>query len=148
MLGEETSRNPQAYRRGHLDITILNKIRAAKERKQNNKNITYLRTVSTVEARVTNEPWRFLTDVLKDITVVLLDNCYVTCIRNSVMAEYFNQNTKYYRVKLPQPLQEQRWLDKKWLYILPTNLATLENQLVLFSFCQNYRHKTECGTQW
>ena len=31
MLGEETSRNPQAYRRGHLDIIILNKIRAAKE---------------------------------------------------------------------------------------------------------------------
>ena len=31
MLSEETSRNPQAYRRGHLDITILNKIRAAKE---------------------------------------------------------------------------------------------------------------------
>ena len=31
LLGEETSRNPQAYRRGHLDITILNKIRAAKE---------------------------------------------------------------------------------------------------------------------
>ena len=31
LLGEETSRNPQAYRRGHLNITILNKIRAAKE---------------------------------------------------------------------------------------------------------------------
>ena len=31
LLGEETSGNHQAYRRGHLDITILNKIRAAKE---------------------------------------------------------------------------------------------------------------------
>ena len=31
LLGEETSRNHQAYRRGHLDITILDKIRAAKE---------------------------------------------------------------------------------------------------------------------
>ena len=32
LLGEETSGNHQAYtRRGHLDITILNEIRAAKE---------------------------------------------------------------------------------------------------------------------
>ena len=31
LLGEDTSRKPQAYSRGHLDITILNKIRAAKE---------------------------------------------------------------------------------------------------------------------
>ena len=31
MLGEETSENHQAYRRGHLDITILNEIKAAKE---------------------------------------------------------------------------------------------------------------------
>ena len=31
LLGEETSGNHQAYRRGHLEITILNKIRAAKE---------------------------------------------------------------------------------------------------------------------
>ena len=30
-LGEETSGNHQAYGRGHLNITILNKIRAAKE---------------------------------------------------------------------------------------------------------------------
>ena len=29
LLGEETSGNHQAYRRGHLYITILNKIRAA-----------------------------------------------------------------------------------------------------------------------
>ena len=44
LLGKETSGNHQAYRRGHLDITILNKIRAAKEcgrnyvRKYFNKN--------------------------------------------------------------------------------------------------------------
>ena len=31
LLGEEISGNHQAYRRGHLDITILNEIRAAKE---------------------------------------------------------------------------------------------------------------------
>ena len=31
LLGEETSGNHQAYRRGHLDITILNEITAAKE---------------------------------------------------------------------------------------------------------------------
>ena len=31
MLGEETSGNHQAYRRGHPDITMLNEIRAAKE---------------------------------------------------------------------------------------------------------------------
>jgi len=31
LLDEETSRNHKAYRRGHLDITILSKIRAAKE---------------------------------------------------------------------------------------------------------------------
>ena len=31
LLGEETSGNHQAYRRGHLDITILNEIKAAKE---------------------------------------------------------------------------------------------------------------------
>jgi len=31
LLGEETSRNHKAYRRGHLDITILSKISAAKE---------------------------------------------------------------------------------------------------------------------
>ena len=31
LLGEETSGNHHAYRRGHLDITILNEIRAAKE---------------------------------------------------------------------------------------------------------------------
>ena len=31
LLGEETSRNHQAYRRGHPDITILNEIRAAAE---------------------------------------------------------------------------------------------------------------------
>ena len=31
LLGEETSGNHQAYRRGHLDITILNEIRTAKE---------------------------------------------------------------------------------------------------------------------
>ena len=31
LLGEETSENHQAYRRGHLDNTILNEIRAAKE---------------------------------------------------------------------------------------------------------------------
>ena len=31
LLSEETSGNHQAYRRGHLDITILNEIRAAKE---------------------------------------------------------------------------------------------------------------------
>ena len=31
LLGEETSGNHYAYRRGHLDITILNEIRAAKE---------------------------------------------------------------------------------------------------------------------
>ena len=31
LLGEETSGNHQAYKRGHLDIKILNKIRAAKE---------------------------------------------------------------------------------------------------------------------
>ena len=31
LLGEETSGNHQAYRRGYLDITILNEIRAAKE---------------------------------------------------------------------------------------------------------------------
>ena len=31
LLGKETSGNHQAYRRGHLDITILNEIRAAKE---------------------------------------------------------------------------------------------------------------------
>ena len=31
LLGEETSGNHQAYRRDHLDITILNEIRAAKE---------------------------------------------------------------------------------------------------------------------
>ena len=30
LLGQETSGNHQAYSRGHLDITILNKIRAAK----------------------------------------------------------------------------------------------------------------------
>ena len=31
LLGEETSENHQAYRRGHFDITILNEIKAAKE---------------------------------------------------------------------------------------------------------------------
>ena len=31
LLGKETSGNHQAYRRGHLDTTILNEIRAAKE---------------------------------------------------------------------------------------------------------------------
>ena len=31
LLGEETSGNHQAYRRGHPDITMLNEIRAAKE---------------------------------------------------------------------------------------------------------------------
>ena len=31
LFGKETSRNHQAYRSGHLDITILNKIRPAKE---------------------------------------------------------------------------------------------------------------------
>ena len=29
LLGEETSENHQAYKRGHLDITILNEIRTA-----------------------------------------------------------------------------------------------------------------------
>ena len=49
LLGEETSGNHQAYRRGHLDITILNEIRAAKEcgRKQIrnylNKNTLFLK---------------------------------------------------------------------------------------------------------
>ena len=31
LLGVETSGNHQAYRRGYLNITILNEIRAAKE---------------------------------------------------------------------------------------------------------------------
>ena len=31
MLDEETSGNHQAYRRGHLDVTILNEIKATKE---------------------------------------------------------------------------------------------------------------------
>ena len=35
LLAEETSGNHQAYWRGHLDITILNEIRAAKECSRN-----------------------------------------------------------------------------------------------------------------
>ena len=35
LLGDETSGNHQAYRRGHLDITILNEIRAVKECERN-----------------------------------------------------------------------------------------------------------------
>ena len=48
MLGEETSGNHQAYRRGHLDITLLYEIKAAKEcgrnklRKNFNKNSSTL----------------------------------------------------------------------------------------------------------
>ena len=44
LLGEETSRNHKAYRRGHLDITILSKISAAKECGRNyfNKNSSIL----------------------------------------------------------------------------------------------------------
>jgi len=32
LLAKETSENHQPYKKGHLDITILNKIRAAKDR--------------------------------------------------------------------------------------------------------------------
>ena len=35
LLDEETSGNHQAYRRGHLDITILNEIRVVKESERN-----------------------------------------------------------------------------------------------------------------
>lgn len=44
LLSEETSENHQAYRRGHLDNTILNKMRAAKECGRNyfNKNSSTL----------------------------------------------------------------------------------------------------------
>ena len=47
---------------------------------------------------VTNGPGRFLTDVSTDFTVALINNCCVTSIRNSAMAEYFNQFTE---LKLP-----------------------------------------------
>ena len=52
LLGEETSGNHQAYRRGHLDITILNEIRAAKECGRNDLRNYFNKNSSTLFLKV------------------------------------------------------------------------------------------------
>ena len=53
LLGEETSRNHQAYRRPcHLDITILNEIRAAKECGRNKLRNYFNKNFSTLFLKV------------------------------------------------------------------------------------------------
>jgi len=68
LLGEETSRNHKAYRRGHLDITTLSKISAAKECGRNllgnyfNKNSsTFLLNVGKLEKLVIEAGRQFQT---------------------------------------------------------------------------------------
>ena len=52
LLGQETSGNHQAYRRGHLDITILNEIRAAKECGRNSLRNYFNKNSSTLFLKV------------------------------------------------------------------------------------------------
>ena len=52
LLGEETSRNHQACRRGHLDITILNEIRTAKESGRNELRNYFNKNSSTLLLKV------------------------------------------------------------------------------------------------
>ena len=52
LLGEETSGNHQAYRRGHLDITILNEIKAAKECGRNQLRNYFNKNSSTLFLKV------------------------------------------------------------------------------------------------